>query len=104
MGVSPFATGQTSPNWEITVNDDTGAAVNITGATLTLTIRNTVNGQDTAGAGTWSITNGAAGQATYTWGANDSATAGNYLLIVKITLSGGGVLFADGVPWQVNQV
>jgi hypothetical protein len=95
--------GATLPVMALTLTDDTGAAINLTGATLSLIIHNTQTQEDVAGAGTWAITNAAAGQATYTWASGDTATAGSFLLYVKATYS-GGVAIADPIKWMVNAV
>lgn len=102
MPISPWTTGATLPQWAATITDDSGAAVNLTGATLSLIIRNTQTGQETTGAGAWTITNATNGQASYAWAAGDSAVAGVYSLIVKIAFSGGGEMICDAVPWTVQ--
>jgi predicted alpha/beta superfamily hydrolase len=86
----------------VTFVDDGNAAINLSGATLALIIHNTQTNTDTAGAGAWTITNAAGGLATYAWASADSATPGTYLLYIKATYGGGGVAFADPIPWQVN--
>ena len=103
MAISPFYVSQTLPIMALTLTDDTGAAINLTGATLSLTIHNTQTQEDVAGAGTWAITNATAGQATYTWASADTQTAGQFMLYVRITYS-GGVAVADPISWQVNAV
>jgi hypothetical protein len=87
----------------VTFVDDGNAAINLTGATLTLIIHNTQTNTDATGAGSWTITNAAGGLATYAWAAADSATSGTYLLYIKATYS-GGVSICDPIPWQVNAV
>ena len=101
MSLSPMYVGSTSPVWTPTVLDDSGAAKNLTGATITLTIRNVATGVEVAGAGTWTIPNPTAGQAQYAWGASDTAAPGSFLLKVKITGLPGGQLEADPVPWEI---
>lgn len=103
MALSPWPAGATLPLWNATLSDDTGAAVNLTGATLSLIIRNTRTLTDQTGAGSWTITGATAGQAQYTWAAADSATIGDYVLIVVATYA-GGVLKTDPIPWQVVAV
>ena len=100
MAISPFYVSQTLPILALTLTDDTGAAINLTGATLSLTIHNTQTGQDTAGAGTWDITSPTTGQATYAWAASDTEVAGQFTLYVKVAYS-GGTAFADPISWQV---
>lgn len=100
MAVSPFYCGQTLPVMSLTLTDDTGAAINLTGAALSLIIHNTQTQEDVAGAGTWDITNATAGQATYTWASADSSVAGNFTLYIKATYA-GGVAIADPINWQV---
>jgi hypothetical protein len=102
MAISPWSCGATLPVWQATFTDDSGNALNLTGATLSLIIHNTQTQEDVAGAGTWTITNATSGQATYAWAAADSAEPGIYSLSVRITFSGGGVLYTDPVPWTVN--
>lgn len=104
MALSPWSSGATLPLWNVTIADDSGAAVNLTGATLSLIIRNTRTLTDQTGAGSWSITSATAGQAQYTWAAADSATPGDYALIIVATYSGGGVLKTDPITWQVVAV
>lgn len=101
MGITPFEHGATLPVWEVTVQDDTGVAINLTGATISLVIVNTLTGVQLTGAGSWTITNAAAGQATYYWAAADTAVPGSYKLLVSITLAPGSILKPDPVSWQV---
>lgn len=101
MALSPMYVGQQNPAWTPTVLDDSGAAVNLTGATLALTIRNVATGVEVAGAGSFTIVNAATGQARYAWGTSDTAAPGSFLLKVKITGLPGGQLEADPVPWEI---
>ena len=105
MSISPWYTGQTLPALAITLLDDDNAPVNLTGATLALLIESestTGSTNEPVGAGTWTITNATAGQATYAWAAADVATAGQYQLRVVVTLPNGTVK-TDAVPWSVVQ-
>jgi hypothetical protein len=101
MGISPWYSGATLPQWQVTLVDDAGDPLNLTGATLSLLIYNTETGVETTGAGTWNITNASAGQATYAWSATDSAVPGKYALRIKATYA-GGFECSDPIPWQVT--
>ncbi len=101
MGVSPMYAGQTLQTWQPTLTQDGGAAVNLTGATLSLTIRNAVTLVDRVGTGIWTIVNATSGIANYAWSAADVATSGSYLLYVTATYSGGVMIF-DPIPWTLN--
>jgi len=100
MGISPMYVGQTQPLMALTIQQDSGAALNLSGGMLAMTLRNRATGQNTAAAGLWAITNATAGQATYTWAAADTAQAGQYDLYISVTFP-GGVVTCDPLPWLV---
>jgi len=88
MAISPFYVGQTGPALRATIQDDSDNPVNLTGATFTLVIENTLTNANVSGAGTWSILNAPAGVAQYTWNSADTATPGAYNLFIEYVISG----------------
>jgi|SRR5579859_5198901 len=100
MGISPWQVGQLLPLWQDTITGDNGAAIPLTGGTVTGILHNTVTGQDTPLTGTFLITNAALGQVQYTWSAADVAVAGNYVIVRTVTFS-GGALKIDPVPFLI---
>ncbi len=103
LGISPWWTGQTSPAWAGTVQDDQGNAVNLNGATLALIVHNPATGVDVLGAGAFTITDATAGQFTYQWATSDSAVAAEFALVLKITIAGASA-YSDPIPWVVNEI
>ena len=100
MGISPWQVAQLLPLWTPTLTKDDGTALNLTGATLTSVLHNTVTGQDTAMTGAWVVTSATLGQAQYTWASGDVATAGNYVIVVIVTYA-GGPMKVDPVPFLI---
>ena len=86
--ISPMYVGDTSPNLQITVTDDTGAAINLTGATITMKLQLTTSTTATSGIGSWTIDNAALGKAHYVWNVADTANAGEYYLWINLAFSG----------------
>lgn len=68
-------TTTTGPAWTFTFADALGNALNISGGTFKLTFRCVNNLLKVQGGGSFSITNASAGQAQYTLGTTDMATA-----------------------------
>lgn len=102
MAISPMWVGQTLPVWSVVLVDSNGVPVNLTGATLNTLITNTQSGGQTfTGAGSWLITNAAAGLATYSWAATDTEAPGQYSLQVIATFS-GGIREWQPVPWLLK--
>jgi hypothetical protein len=86
MAVSPWYQGMTAIPAVLTIKDDSGNPLVLTGATITSVLR-TANGVDQTMTGTWSIINPATGIAQYVWSSADVATPGNYNIIVTATFS-----------------
>ncbi len=104
MGVSPMYKSQTGPAWTPTVTYDNGNPAILTGATNFILYIKEVNGQlDRTGGGSVTINNGALGQITYTWGANDTSIVGSYNLQFQWTDANSKIVFADPLPWVVKQ-
>lgn len=101
MGITPWYVGQLLPLLTITFTDDSNKAVNLTGATLTLTIHNLATNSSVAGAGSFVITDAANGVGTYTLDAVDVATAGNYTVQAVATIN-GKPLKADPISWVIE--
>ena len=73
---SPRYVGGILPAHAVTITDDSGNVVNLTGATLTSKMVNQLTGAVNVCGGVWTITNAAAGQATYSWQTADLAVPG----------------------------
>ncbi len=76
MAVSPIIVGQTHVKISATWTDDTGAAVDLTGATISLVFNN--GSSDRTGTGTTAFVASTAGTFTYTYSVADVSTAANY--------------------------
>lgn len=100
-----YFTTSTGPAFAWTFLDQAGNAVNLTGATFKLAFRCVNNVQKALGAGSWSITNAAAGQAQYVLASTDmsnayalaSALIGTALFEVYATAIIGGLEY-DALP------
>jgi len=86
---TPRFAGDMADPLACTFTDSFGNPYNITGATITLELRNRSSGSVITGAGTWTIINAPQGQALYVWSAADVATPGLYDLSVKMQLPSG---------------
>lgn len=99
--ITPWYVGQLLPAWVVTFVDDASKVVNITTATLTAFLRNRSTLAVTSGAGTFVVTDGPNGVATYTPAAADAATAGEYEWRFVATISGKD-LKSDWQYWEVK--
>lgn len=111
MGISPTYLGNLAPAWIISLVPDSGY-VNVSGLVVgnfSLRIRNTANGVEQTGAGTFSnITAAVLSGSTVTTpasvqyqpGTADVSTLGMFTLWVDITFANGVQSFLIG-PWQV---
>jgi len=68
--------GDTTPVFTDTILDAGGNAYNLTGKTVTFTLRSLQAAAPVALTGTVTVTNAAAGAVSFTWGANDTTNAG----------------------------
>lgn len=89
MANSPRYVGFIDPPYNVTLTDDTGAALNLTGCTsasFTLSFMSASSGIVKAGTGTWTIPSATTGQASYQYSAADVASAGTWLIYVTVKL------------------
>lgn len=103
MGISPWVSGATLPTWTVTFLTDSNAALPLTGATLVMQIQNKRTKQIASGQGTFSITNGANGIATYTPVPSDSAVVGKYRVRGQATFPGNAPQYSDWEDWEVTE-
>ena len=98
--------GQTGPSWTPTVTIDNGNPAVITGATsFILYIKDpTGSTAERTGGGTVTVNNGALGQITYPWVANDTAIVGKFTLQFQWTTAAGLTQFSDPVTWEVKAI
>jgi len=93
MAAFDFETVQgDTPTWSDTLTYSTGAAVNLTGATLTFIVRSLTAAAPVTLAGTASIVSAAAGTVQFAASAADTATPGQYMAQWKVTFAGGSVM------------
>lgn len=81
--------GETYPPFMATLTDDTGAAVNLTGATVKLRMANASNGINVINDAAVTVTDEAAGTVEYDWQAGDVDTPGLYFATVWVTTDDG---------------
>src|SRR5258708_4723343 len=91
MGNSPRYVGFIDPPYNVTLTDDSGAALDLTGCVsgnFTLTMLNLNTGLAQQGAGVWTVANQTTnkGQASYQWTLNDMATAGIWRVYTTVKL------------------
>jgi hypothetical protein len=101
MPVTPLFVGETHKPLSVTFLDDSGAALNLTGATLSVRFSGVSGSASFLGGGSFSITNAAAGLFTYTLVAGDVATPGTWQLQFKATYGDATVSFSDPIPLEV---
>jgi hypothetical protein len=83
--------GDTLPALVFTVSRG-GVVLNLTGATVKFKFKPAAGGaQVNPAADTCTLTDPTNGVATYSWGANDLATAGEYIGELEITFAGGTI-------------
>jgi hypothetical protein len=99
MGISPWTAGDTHRPISSTFVDDSGVAVDLTGATLSITFDGPTR---YVGTGTFVVLNAAAGTFTYQFSAADVALAnvGDYALQFVATFS-DGTYSLNPVPWAL---
>src|SRR6266702_2274204 len=93
MSNSPRYMGFLDPRYNLTLTDDSGAALDLTGCTsnsFTLTMLNQNTGLAQQGAGVWTVANQSTfkGQVSYQWTNNDMATAGPWMVYTTAKLPG----------------
>lgn len=83
-------TDNVAPSYSRTFTDsNTGAALNLTNATISLYRQHAKTGDITAMTGAWTVQSpGSAGIAHYQWTVSDLATPGTYSLFVRVQISG----------------
>src|SRR2546430_365976 len=93
MGNSPHYVGFIDPPYNVTLTDDSGIPLNLTGCTsnsfsITMLLYNPNTNTTVAktGVGTWTTPADATGKASYQWALADVNTAGNWLLYVTVKL------------------
>lgn len=104
MPYTPIEAGDTGYTYTITWQDDSGAAVNLTGATVTLRLQPLPpsTAATFAATGTITLTTPASGIFTWVPSSTDVATAANYNAQFKAVLSGGGILHTDVFPLSMK--
>lgn len=99
MGVSPWPLGQLAPLLATFATDS--SILDVTTATFALFLRERSSGIVTTGAGSWVVTDGSNGVATYSWAAQDVATAGTFDIRAVATIA--GIPFkSDYVPFLIE--
>lgn len=89
-GISPLYVNDTLPNLQITVLDDNGNALNLTGASITMKMQSSTNSSTVkVCTGSWSIDNALAGKMHYLWQQADTNQAGEWLLWITLTFPAG---------------
>lgn len=81
--------GDTKPVLVYPVVDAAGVAVNLTGATVKLTMRTLTSATPAVSNAAVTITNPTGGLVTYSWSAADTAVAGAYLVEFPVTFGDG---------------
>jgi len=78
--------GSTGPDLQITLKDQDGNPVDLTGATVTFSMVNTSTGATKVNAASATVTDAAGGKFKYSWGASDLDEAGNFLGEFTVTV------------------
>ena len=87
----------------VILKDDTGAAINLTGATVKLFIRK-ADGTGTPLSRSMTIVNAAAGTVRYDWIAADTATVGDWNFEFQITFGDGKIATVPTVGYYSLQI
>lgn len=104
MPYTPIFTTDTGYTYTVTWQDDSGTAVNLTGATVTLRLQPLPpsTAATFAATGTITLTNPSSGIFTYAPSSADVTTAASYNAQFKAVLAGGGVLHTDIFPLAIQ--
>lgn len=89
MATITIKTGDTDPPVEVTLKDDDGVVVDLTGATVKFIVSKRGVAPIVDGAAT--LVDAAAGSVRYLWTAADTAISGVYMAEWQITWPGGGI-------------
>jgi hypothetical protein len=101
-GITPWATGQLLPTWVISLVDDNGNPVNLTGAT-SAALSFLQGNSASVGAGVAAVASPPTlGQVTYAPATADVVSPGTYKVFVNVTFP-SGVLTSDPLPWILVQ-
>jgi len=100
LPISPIPVGQTHVVLQLTWQDDSGVAVDLTGAAVTARIK-PINGTGSAATGTLVVTNAATGNLTYKWATAEVATVGEYEIQFKAVYGDGTILLCDPIYLDV---
>lgn len=103
MPITPWVVGQTHPQWQLPWTTDEGAAVDLTGATVTLWII-TREGVQTQGQGVVTVPNPpTAGIVNYAPVAADSPKAANVWVALKAVYPDGTILWQQpAIVWTIT--
>ncbi|GCE14196.1 hypothetical protein [Tengunoibacter tsumagoiensis] len=107
MAISPWYKGDTAPSWTISLIPDSGTinVASLSPSSFTLLIKNTDNGVEVVGSGTFSAITAASGSTpasvVYQPSSADVASLGNYVLFLVISFPGG---FTETLSIGVFQV
>lgn len=83
--------GDTAPILSATLKTDAGVVVDISGATVTFSMRSQANGAMLVTAASATIVSGPAGTVAYAWAAPDVAVAGIMEAMFTVTFSNGKI-------------
>ena len=89
----------TRPAITANLTDANDATVNLTGSTVTFSMRVDPAGVTKVDLGTAIIENAEAGQVSYSWTATDTNTADDYEAEFQVTFAGGAVQTFPGRNW-----
>ena len=87
-----FKRNDTRPYFKVKIIDESGNNVDLTGATVTFTMRNRSDATVKVNAASCTVTSATAGEVEYRWAATDLDTAGIYDGEFCITFSGPTIL------------
>lgn len=102
--ISPWAVGDLSPSWQVTLLDKIGNPLPLTGVTtgqLSLIIYNSAFVQIGTGAGTFALLP-TPGGVQYNPALADSATAGTYYVRVRVNFNGANPQSSDYIQWVIQ--
>jgi hypothetical protein len=103
LAYTPIPQGQTHVLLSLTWKDDTGTAIDLSGATITARIQ-PLHGTGGASTGAITVVSAPAGTLTYKFATTEVATTGTYQIQFKAVYADATILYHDIIEYVIQAV